>query len=100
MRARCIVGEAAVLITDNQSHSNLKLLDERVAIALAVVESANEFSPDSGTLVEVVSTFNLACDRWLYLDTIELPMPLVRPPWCYLIPSLSRRNWKLTHTEA
>lgn len=74
--AEKVVGYGPCLITDNRAAANLALLDERVAIGLAAVESSFKFRSDGGTLAEVVSTFSLSGARWLSLDTMEMSFPV------------------------
>lgn len=74
--AERIVGDGPCLITDNRAAANLALLDERIAVGLAAVESSFRFRSDGGTLAEVVSTFGLSGARWLSLDCMEMPFPV------------------------
>lgn len=69
-----------VLITDNRVASDLSVLDERVAVGLAAVEAAFRFRASAGTLAEVVSVFGQAGNRWLALDTAEVPYRVRRGP--------------------
>ena len=70
-----MIGEGVALMTDNRTTANLSVLDERVALGLAAIESAFRFRPDSGTLAEVVATFNLSGSRWMSLDTADMAFP-------------------------
>lgn len=70
-----MVGKGVALMTDNRTTANLSVLDERIALGLSAVESAFRFRPDSGTLAEVVATFNLSGSRWMSLDTTDMAFP-------------------------
>ena len=68
-----VMGDHPAVITDNMAGASVQVLDERVAIGLAAIEAAYRFRPDVGTLAELISSYHIAQNRWIALDTIELP---------------------------
>ena len=76
--AEAIIGKIPSLITDNRAASSLQTIDERVALGLAAVEACYRFRPESGTMAETVSMFQLNGSRWLSLDITDLPYRITK----------------------
>lgn len=77
--AQSVIGDHPSVITDNLVGASVQALDERVAIALAAVEAGYRFRPDAGTLAEIASSFKIGQNRWLGIDTVELPYQVIQP---------------------
>ena len=71
--AQSVIGDHPSIITDNLAGGSVQTLDERVAISLAAIEASYRFRQEVGTLAEIISSFKIGQNRWIGLDTIELP---------------------------
>ena len=62
------------LLTDNAMTNDVEMLDSRLAIALAAVESAYKASPEVGTLAETAGMLGMQKAAWLGVAEQHIPI--------------------------
>ena len=66
--------DTKTIITDNAIDKDLTAIDERLAIALAAIESAYRASPESGTLAEITTMFGMTSSPYLGIAETSIPI--------------------------